>query len=222
MYLYSAYHSRPYLFSGCELGTMCLTAHLPALPVPGGAIPPPIIKYISLYATYLHPIYPGKHLPLGPSPWSPQCWPSLPPTPGGLPQQEVGASVRALGSSRGCWLRVRAQLSSDQVLEKKYTPLQSYTRGERRPGPPSSPDTHDSEEGKQKRRGTRPEGWPRGTPLAAQLSLHPVAHLARGVGSQGTRATANLEAPCSPHLGLKPQRRGLGFCFLKEKSEKQT
>lgn len=59
--------------------------------------------------------------------------------------------------------RVRAQLSSDQVLEKKYTPLQSYTRGERWPGPPSSPDTHDSEEGK-KRGGTRPEGRPRGLP----------------------------------------------------------
>lgn len=137
---------------------MCLTAHLPALPVPGGAIPPPIIKYISLYATYLHPIYPGKHLPLGPSPWSPQCWPSLPPTPGGLPRQDVGPSVRALGSSRGCRLRVRAQRSSDQVLEKKYTPLQSYTRGERRPGPPSGPDTRDSEEGEVEERRGAPGG----------------------------------------------------------------
>lgn len=61
-----------------------------------------------------------------------------------------------------------------------------------------------------------PEGWPGDSP-AAQL-LHLVAHLARGVGSQGTRATTNLEAPCSPHLGLKPKGKGggVGFCFLKE------
>lgn len=45
------------------------------------------------------------------------------------------------------------------------------------------------------------------------------AHLAQGAQSQGTR-TADLEAPCSPHLGLKPEGKGVGgFCLLKEKSE---
>lgn len=64
-----------------------------------------------------------------------------------------------------------------------------------------------------------PEGWPGDSP-AAQL-LHLVAHLARGVGSQGTRATTNSEAPCSPHLGLKPKGKDGGwggwvFVFLKK------
>lgn len=39
--------------------------------------------------------------------------------------------VSCTWGSRCCRLEVRAQLSSDQVLEKKYTPLRSHTRGER-------------------------------------------------------------------------------------------
>ena len=129
--------------------------------------------------------------------------------------------VSCTWGSRCCRLEVRAQLSSDQVLEKKYTPLRSHTRGERGLVLPPALTHVTREEGSRREEGcARKAGlgdppWP--------LSCCPpclVAHLARGVRSQGTRATTNLEAPCSPHLGLKPKGGGgLGFCFLKRKSE---
>lgn len=182
--------------------------------------PPPIIKYISLYATYLHPIYSGRRLPVGPSPWSHPHQPCLPPTPGRLPRWEAEPSVVHLGLQV---LPTRGKSTAfirPSTRKKIHTTPITHARREG-PGPPSSPDTRDSRGGKQKRRGMRPEGRPRGPPRP--LSCCPprlVAHLARGVGSQGTRATTNLEAPCSPHLGLKPKGRGgLGFCFLKRKSE---
>ena len=126
--------------------------------------------------------------------------------------------VSCTWGSRCCRLEVRAQLSSDQVLEKKYTPLRSHTRGERGLVLPPALTHVTREEGSRREEGcARKAGlgdppWP--------LSCCPpclVAHLARGVRSQGTRATTNLEAPCSPHLGLKPKGGGgWVFVFLKE------
>lgn len=97
-----------------------------------------------------------------------------------------------------------------------HTTPTTHTRREM-PGPPSSPDTHDLRGGEVEEKKDAPEGRPWGDSPVAQLLLRPVAHLARGVGSQGTRATTNLEAPCSPHLGLKPKGRGgWVFVFLKK------
>lgn len=120
---------------------MCLMAHLPVLLVPGGAAPPPIIKYISLYATYLHPIHPGKLCLLGPHPGASSA---IPPH---RPEWEAEQSASTWGPRR-CQLEVRAQLSSDQTLENKHTPLQPHTQGERLCKPLSGPDTPDHEEGK--------------------------------------------------------------------------
>lgn len=112
---------------------------------------------------YLHPIYPGRHLPIGPSPWSHTCRPCLQPTPGCLPRREAEPSVMHLGLqvplTRG---KSTAIIRPSTRKEIHTTPI-THARREM-PGPPSSPDTRDSRGGKQKRRGTRPEGRPRGPP----------------------------------------------------------
>lgn len=65
--------------------------------VPGGAVPPPIIKYISLYATYLHSIHPGKLCPIGPSPWGQRHLLFPLPTPGCLPWVGSGTKCELTG-----------------------------------------------------------------------------------------------------------------------------
>lgn len=121
-------------------------AHLPVLPGPGGAAPPPIIKYISLYATYLHPIHPGKLCPSGSQP---QANSAIRPTAGaGLPALVGSGTKCERVGPRRCRLEARAQLSSDRTLENKHTPLQPHTRGEGPLQPLPGPDTPDHEEGK--------------------------------------------------------------------------
>lgn len=196
IYLYSAYHSRPFL--GMRTRDHVLdTAHLPALPVPGGAIPPPIIKYISLYATYLHPISPGERLPTGPSPWSRPT--GVPPTANTRPLASGGSGTTcgALGGAPGAADSGKSTaVTRPKALEKKYTPLQSHTR-EGDAGPPSSPDTRDFQRrgSKQKRRGTHRRAGLGGPPRAPHLSAAPGGPPGPRGGSQGTRATLTSKHP---------------------------
>lgn len=128
-----------------------------------------------------------------------------------------GAKCPHTWGSRCCWLQVRAQLSSDQVLEKKYTPLQSYTRGERWPGPPSSPDTRDSRGGEVEEKRDAPRrpasGDSPGSPAVAAPGGPPGP---RG-GEPGHQGHHLLRSTLLPAPWFITERKGgLGFCFLKE------
>lgn len=175
---------------------MCLTAHLPAPAGPRRCRPPSHYKiYISIcHISTLHPS--RQALPIGPSPWGQQT-PSLPTANTRLPALgRSGTQCEQVGP-RGHRLKARAQLS-DQTLEKKHTPFQPHTRGERLPWPPSGPDTPDSRGGKKKRRVTGPEGGLR-TPWPPSLLLYcPVAHLARGVRARAPEPLG-LRSTCHPH-----------------------
>lgn len=137
MYLYSAYHHRP-SFSGCRPGTMCFAAHLPVLTVPGGAAHP---SHYKIYISICHistPQPPRQAPPIGPSPRS---LPTATTTTTTRLPASVGSGTVSL-EHLGLQVLLPPTKGTDQVLEKKYTPLQSHmrththTHGESRQGLP--------------------------------------------------------------------------------------
>lgn len=168
---------------------MCLTAHLPALPVPGGAAPPPIIKYISLYATYLHPIHPGKRCPSGPRPGASNAILSH-----CQRQARPGQASCPIGSRTKCeHVGPQALLTrgkSTAIIRpntRKETHTTPSTHTGERPQASPGPDTPDSRGGEveEKSKSDQPGGQAWGTPWPSSLSpCCPVAHLARGEGAR--------------------------------------
>ena len=159
--------------------------------------PPPIIKYISLYATYLHPIYSGRRLPVGPSPWSHPRHPCLPPTPGRLPRWEAEPSVVHLGLQV---LPTRGKSTAfirPSTRKKIHTTPITHARREG-PGPPSSPDTRDLRREAEEKRDTpgRPaSGTPPGRSVVARHAWWPTWPEGWGARAPGPPLTSKHPAP---------------------------
>ena len=168
---------------------MCLTAHLPALPVPGGAIPP---SHYKIYISICHISTPHLFRQAS-ARWALTL---EPPTPS-LPRWEAEPSVVHLGLQV---LPTRGKSTAfirPSTRKKIHTTPITHARREG-PGPPSSPDTRDLRREAEEKRDTpgRPaSGTPPGRSVVARHAWWPTWPEGWGARAPGPPLTSKHPAP---------------------------